>query len=173
MAHFADPDGGFHDTADDADGLFTRPRSLVDSPLPSGSSMAVTVLVQLAALTGRGSYRDAAEAAVSGVLPVAARHPTTFAQWLIGAGMLLAPIDEIAIVGEPEAPDTEAMLAVARSGYRPWQVIAYTNDSAASGVPLLRERPRRAGSMATAYVCHGFACQLPVTTPDALGAQLR
>ena len=34
LRHFADPDGGFHDTADDADGLFARPRSLVDSPLP-------------------------------------------------------------------------------------------------------------------------------------------
>jgi uncharacterized protein len=60
---------------------------------------------------------------------------------------------------------------VARSGYRPWQVVAYTNDSGSSSVPLLRDRAPRGGS--TAYVCHGFACRLPVTTPDALRAQLR
>ena len=171
LKHFADAEGGFHDTADDADGLFTRPRGLVDSPLPSGNAMAVAVLVQLAALTGQGRYRDAAEASIAGALPVAARHPTAFAQWLIGAGMLLAPIDEIAIVGEPETPGTHALLEVARAGYRPWQVVAYTNDSGRSSVPLLRDRAMRGGP--TAFVCHGFACRLPVTTPDELQAQLR
>ena len=171
LVHFSDAQGGFHDTADDAVGLFTRPRSLVDSPLPSGNSMALHVLVQLAAFTGQGSYLDAAMASVSGALPIAERHPTAFAQWLIGAGMLLAPIDEVAIVGEAGTSAPEALLAVVRSGYRPWQVVAYTNDSAASEVPLLRDRVSR--DQATAYVCHGFACRLPVTTPDALRAQLR
>ena len=171
LARFGDPEGGFHDTADDADDLFARPRSLVDSPLPSGNSMAVSVLVQLAAYTGDGRYRDAAAASVSGALPVAVRHPTAFAQWLLGAGMLLAPIDEVAIVGEAGADATEALLGVVRSGYRPWQVVAYTNDSAGSHVPLLRDRAGR--GEATAYVCHGFTCRLPVTTPEALRAQLR
>jgi uncharacterized protein YyaL (SSP411 family) len=169
--HFGDPDGGFHDTADDTDGLFARPRSLVDSPIPSGNSMAVVVLIQLAALTGRGSYQDAAEASLSGALSVAARHPTAFAQWLVGAGMIVSPLDEIAIVGDGDAPDTEALMAVARSGYRPWQVIAHTKDSRVSLVPLLRERKRSGG--ATVYVCHGFTCRLPVTTPEAFRAQLR
>ncbi len=33
------------------------------------------------------------------------------------------------------APDTEALLAVARSGYRPWQVVAYANDPAGERGP--------------------------------------
>ncbi len=132
VSRFADVDGGFHDTPDDAEGLFARPRSLVDSPLASGNAMAVSVLLELAALTGRGGHRDAAEASLAGVLPLAARHPTAFAQWLIGAGLLSVPIDEVAVLGEQAAVATDALLGVARSGYRPWQVIASTNDPAAS-----------------------------------------
>ena len=88
LDHFADPGGGFPDTADDADGLFARPRSLVDSPLPSGNAMAVTVLLQLAALTGEARYEAAAEATLVGAIDLATRHPTAFAQWLVSAGML-------------------------------------------------------------------------------------
>ena len=52
LAHFADPAGGFHDTADDAEILVARPRSLQDNAVPSGGAMAATVLLRLAALTG-------------------------------------------------------------------------------------------------------------------------
>ena len=38
LGHFGDGDGGFHDTADDAEQLFTRPRSQADNAEPSGSS---------------------------------------------------------------------------------------------------------------------------------------
>ena len=45
------------------------------------------------------------------------------------------------------------------------------NEPDASSVPLLWERSRIDGR-ATAYVCHGFSCRLPVTEPAALAAQL-
>ena len=61
LARFADPAGGFFDTAADAEQLVTRPKDLQDNALPSGNAMAVTVLLKLAALTGEGRYRDAAE----------------------------------------------------------------------------------------------------------------
>ena len=172
VAHFTDPEGGFHDTADDADRLFARPRGLVDSPLPSGNAMAVSVLLQLAALTGRADYRKAAAASLGGVLATATRHPTAFAQWLIGAGTLLVATDEVAIVGPANDHGTRALVDVVRTGYRPWQVVAWTNDPEPSSVPLLSGRSMRGGA-ATAYVCHGFSCQLPVTTPDELLSQLR
>jgi uncharacterized protein YyaL (SSP411 family) len=39
-------------------------------------------------------------------------------------------------------------------------------------VPLLEGRARL-GDRPTAYVCRSFACQVPVTDPDALAEQLR
>ena len=38
-------------------------------------------------------------------------------------------------------------------------------------IPLLRDRPLRDGRP-TAYVCEGYVCQAPVTSPEALAAQL-
>ncbi len=59
--------------------------------------MAVTVLLKLAALTGDGRYRDAAERGLGLVSAFAARYPTGFAQWLSALDFALAEVLEIAI----------------------------------------------------------------------------
>ena len=45
------------------------------------------------------------------------------------------------------------------------------DDEARRAVPLLRDRTVAQGA-ATAYLCEGFTCRLPVTDPAALAAQL-
>jgi hypothetical protein len=173
LAHFADPDGGFFDTSDDHETLVARPKGLQDNAVPSGSAMAATVLLKLAAWTGEGRYRDAAESALRVVEPYLGRYPTGFAQWLSALDFALAPVREIAIaVPEPagSGPEEE-LLAVVRADYRPHQVVAVGGPEAGAIVPLLADRPPVAGR-ATAYVCLGFACRTPVTDSAALAAQL-
>jgi uncharacterized protein YyaL (SSP411 family) len=171
LARFGDPGGGFFDTADDHERLVTRPKDVQDNAVPSGNAMATRVLLRLAAWTGDGIYRDAAERAMRTVVPFVGRYPTGFAQWLAAMDLALAPAVEIAIVGEPGDPATLALLAEARSGYRPNQVVAFAADGAPSAVPLLHDRPA-IGGLASGYVCRGFACRLPVTDPGALRAEL-
>ena len=171
LAHFADPAGGFYDTADDHEQLIARPRGLQDNALPSGNAMAVNVLLRLHALTGETRYRDAAESALAPIVALAVRHPTAFAQWLLAVQLARATIDEVAIVGDPARPETAALIGVARRGHRPWQVLAASDDPAASAVSLLHDRTA-VGGHATAYVCRAFACRRPVTQPDELAAQL-
>ncbi len=172
LAHFSAEEGGFWDTADDAETLVARPRSLQDNAIPSGGAMAASVLLRLVALTGEGHYRSAAESAMAPIVALAAKHPTGLAQWLLAYQSSASPIDEIAIVGDPDADDTKALLATARARYRPGQVIALSADPAASRVPLLRDRSAIGGA-ATAYVCRDFACQQPTTDPVALAGQLQ
>ncbi|MDQ3938042.1 MAG: thioredoxin domain-containing protein, partial [Chloroflexota bacterium] len=124
LDHFADPRGGLFDTADDHEQLITRPKGLQDNALPSGNAMAACVLLRLAALTGDGRYRSAAEGTLRLVTSVAHRYPTAFAQWLIGFQLALAQIDEVAIVGDPTSAETAALLAVVRLAYRPTTVVA-------------------------------------------------
>ena len=171
LAHFAAPDGGFYDTADDAEALIARPRSLEDNALPSGNSMAAIVLLRLAAWTGERPYRAAAEGTVAPMSSVAARIPTGFANWLVAYQLALAPQHEIAIVGEVGAPDTAG---AGRGGPARTPAVAggrRGGRSGASAVPLLAGRSRIDGR-ATAYVCRQFACQQPVTDPAALGQQI-
>ena len=171
LDRFADPAGGFFDTASDAERLVTRPKDLQDNALPSGNAMAVTVLLKLAALTGEGRYRDAAESSIRLVSAFADRYPSGFAQWLVAIDFALAPVVEIAVVGSPGEPATSALVEPLFAGFRPNQVVAIAADPSASVVELLRDRIRLEGRP-TAYVCRDFSCRLPVTEPGALAAQL-
>jgi hypothetical protein len=171
LARFADPAGGFFDTADDHEVLVTRPKDVQDNAVPAGNSMAASVLLRFAALTGDGRYRSAAEGAIATVAGVVARYPTGFANWLSAIHLAVEGVDELAIVGDPTDLATLALASVAAEGFRPNLVLALAADPAASDVPLLAGRTLLDGR-ATAYVCRDFACRLPVTDPAALRAQL-
>jgi uncharacterized protein YyaL (SSP411 family) len=174
IAHFSDPGGGFFDTADDHESLITRPKGIQDNAVPSGNAMAATVLLKLAALTGDGRYADAAEAALATVVSYAHRYPTGFGQWLVAMTFAIAPVTEVAIVGEPGGNDTHSLLSVVRGEYRPFSVMALAaaaRQANESAIPLLHERVARDGH-ATAYVCRAFACRAPVIEAAELAAQL-
>ncbi|MEO5964239.1 MAG: thioredoxin domain-containing protein [Candidatus Limnocylindrales bacterium] len=171
LARFADPAGGFFDTPDDGERLVVRPKDTQDNATPSGGAMATTVLLRLAALTGEGRYRIAAERALATVAPYLVRYPTGFAQWLCALELAHARITEVAIIGEPGADDTTRLLAMVNRGYAPFRVLAATGDPAATTVPLLRDR-FALGGRATAFVCRDFACRQPVHEPEALEALL-
>ena len=172
LERFLDPDGGFFDTATDHEQLVTRPKDTQDNATPSGSSAATLVLLRLAAFTGDSRYREAAERALTTITPYTARYPTAFALWLQAIDLALAPVAEVAIIGEPDDDATRALLAAAGSGYAPNRVVALRRSvDAPTDVPLLADRTLVKGRPA-AYVCRGFACRLPVTDADALRDQL-
>jgi uncharacterized protein YyaL (SSP411 family) len=171
LAHFGDPAGGFFDTADDHEALVTRPKDPQDNATPAGGSMATLVLLRLAALTGESRYGEAATRGIATVTSFLGRYPTGFANWLRAASLTVGGIVELAVVGNPDDPATQALLDVARSGARPDLVVAVAADPGASVIPLLADRVMIDGRPA-AYVCRKFACRLPVTDPDALAGQL-
>jgi uncharacterized protein len=171
LDRFADPDGGFFDTASDHERLVTRPKDVQDNATPSGGAMAAFALLKLAALTGEGRYRTAAERAVGAITPFAGRYPTAFAMWLQAIDLALTDISEVAVVGDLDDPGAQALLRVAGGGYAPGRVVAASAAGSATAVPLLLDRPLL-NARPTAYVCRGFACQAPVTDPDALQEQL-
>jgi uncharacterized protein len=171
LARFADPAGGFFDTADDHERLVVRPKDLQDNAVPSGNAVAALVLLRLAAWTGEGAYRDAAEQALRTVVGFVGRYPTGFAQWLSAMDFALADTVEVAIVGDPADAATQALIDVVETGFRPHQVVSVKADPASSVVPLLADRVAIDGRP-TAYVCRGFVCRLPVTDTEALRVQL-
>jgi hypothetical protein len=171
LERFADPAGGFFDTADDHEALVTRPRDVQDNAVPAGGSMATSVMLRLAALTGDERYRQAADRAFETVTPYLARYPTGFANWLSAAHLAVEGIDELAIVGDLDDPSTTLLAAVASEGFRPNLVLAVAANASSSAVPLLEGRALIDGRPA-AYLCRNFACRLPVTDPGALRDQL-
>ncbi|MEZ0578420.1 thioredoxin domain-containing protein [Nocardioides sp. MH1] len=165
LSGFRAPDGGFFDTHAEAEALVARPRDPGDNASPSGFSSMVHALVTAHALTGEGRYRDAAEEALATVAQLAERAPR-FAGWSLAAAhtMLDGPL-EVAVVG-PAGPERDALAHRARR--LPGAVVVVA-DGPRDDVPLLVGRDAVDGKPA-AYVCRGFVCERPVTSPDQLPA---
>jgi uncharacterized protein YyaL (SSP411 family) len=163
IGRFGDPErGGFFSTSSDHEALIARRKEIGDHPIPSGNSAAALGLLRLAALTGDSRY----EAQGVGVLRLFAKpateHPETFAHLLRALDFQLAPTREVALVGD----ELGELTATVRADFRPHVVLAGGREGSAEP-PLLSDRASVEGR-ATAYVCENFACQLPVTDPEAL-----
>jgi uncharacterized protein YyaL (SSP411 family) len=175
LGRFWEPEEGiFYDSAADAERLVVRPRDINDSATPSGTSAATMALLRLAALTGEERYRAVAERSLEGLAGLLAEIPQAFGELLSALDWHLATPREVAIVGDPGAADTGALLDVLRSRYLPNTVRALRDPSApaaAEAIPLLAERDL-VGGRAAAYVCERFACRRPVTDPAALEEEL-
>ncbi len=170
IAHFHDPEsGGFFDTSDDHETLIYRPRDAQDNALPSGSSAACLLLLQLSLLTGESRYVSLAEPAVEGMYGALMQVPGGFSHWLTAAALMVYDRFEVAIAGDPGDPETAALLDVVFEGFRPHHLVAAGPPD--SPIPLLHHRPQIDGRP-TAYLCQNFACQMPTADPAELAAQL-
>ncbi len=173
IARFQAGDGnGFQDTPSNAEGLLLRPRDLQDNATPSGNALACEALLKLAAFSENGRYRDLAEQALAAITEHALQSPTAFARWLSNAEFALGKVNQIAILGETADPVFQQMLEMVRRTYRPMAVIAAAGSSSQPGSPSLLDERAQVEGHATAYVCEGFVCRLPVTTVDDLDSQL-
>jgi uncharacterized protein YyaL (SSP411 family) len=163
LTRFRADDGGFHDTADDAERLVTRPRDPGDNASPSGLSATVHALTSYAAITGSVAHREAAEAALATVAGLAERAPR-FAGWSLAAAAIhMGGPEEIAVVG-PAGADRDRLAAAARR--RPGAVVVVA-DGPVEGITLLDARTPVGGRPA-AYVCRHHVCAAPVTEVAAL-----
>ncbi|MEP6815838.1 MAG: N-acylglucosamine 2-epimerase, partial [Marmoricola sp.] len=169
VEHFGTGDGGFFDTADDAEALVARPRDPGDNASPSGLSSLVHALLGYAALTGSGEHRDLAERGLTSVVEIARRAPR-FAGWSLAAAeaALGGPV-EIAVVGAADDPVRRELARVARE--HPGSVVVVA-EPGTPGIPLLEGRDLVDGR-AAAYVCRQLVCRLPVTTVGGLRKELK
>ena len=175
LDRFPAGDGGFHDTAEDAETLVARPRDPSDNASPSGQSALVHALLGYAALTGSGRHREAAEGALRTVRALAERVPR-FAGWSLAAAeaALAGPL-EVAVVGRADDPLRDELEAAARRAVSPGAVVVVGPPAAAAGegaggadaVPLQEHRDLLDGH-AAAYVCRGMVCDRPVGTVEEL-----
>jgi uncharacterized protein YyaL (SSP411 family) len=167
LDRFGDGQGGFFDTADDAERLVSRPADPTDNATPSGLSAVAAALTTYTALTGQTRYREAAERALATVAPVIERHARFAGYAAATAEAQLSGPFEIA-VADP-AGGSELSRAAWRSA--PPGAVVVTGEPDRDGVPLLVSRPAIGGAP-TAYVCRGFVCDRPVTTVEDLTRML-
>ncbi len=173
LTHFPDAEGGgFFDTPDDHPTPLARPKSVQDNATPSGNALTAMLLLQLHAFSGEGRYYEAAQRSFGLVRSAAARYPTAFAYWLCAMQWAVYPPLEVALIGASHDASTQALRTRLWQEYRPRLVFAASDfPPPPEAPPLLQNRPLVNGKPA-AYVCRGFVCRTPVTTPEALAEAL-
>ena len=157
----------FFDTASDGEPLVTRPRDATDNAQPSGTSLAVELLLILGDLTGARDHVAKATHALESIAEPMARYPTAFGHALGAAELAVRGAVEVAIVGEGSDARFDALARVVSDVYLPSLIMA--GGEPTNAIALLAAR---GGAAPTAYVCRHNACDLPTNDPAELRSQL-
>jgi uncharacterized protein YyaL (SSP411 family) len=174
---FADAEsGGYFFTGSDNEELLVRQKEVYDGAIPSGNSVMVHVLVRLSRLTGVTAHEAAAESILNAFGGTVARLPAGHAHFLHGLHRMTQPSLEVVVAGDPGREDTKRMLSTVRdSAPIDAAILLLPPDDAGAGIRSaapFTEAFTTIDGRATAYVCRGFACQLPTTDPAEARRQI-
>lgn len=174
LTRFLDPQGALFSTPSDHDPLLLlRAKEEGDNVEPSAASVAAFNLLRLSRFLGRDDFRQAAERMIQAHLGTAA-GPHAFPV-LNAAGLLAdAPPRELVIVGNPHAPATRDLLKVVSEIFLPELTVILVEGPENPLVHRLSflKAMGQINGKPTAYYCHNFACQSPVTTAEELRSLL-
>lgn len=162
-----DNEGGFFFTASDHEELVVRPRSHYDGSVPSGTSVATSVLLKLAKLTRKSEYLNLVEEIFSLYGPHFSRMPDQFANLLSCLDIYLFNGPEVAIALADD--DNRDMLFALHQKYYPNKVVAVASDGA--GLDFLKDK-KALDEQTTVYICQNFTCDKPVNNLAELKARL-
>ena len=175
-AHFWDKaDGGYFLSADDATDLMARTRNAFDNATPSGNGTMVENLARLYYYTGDEAFHQKADTIVDIFTRYPPEHYINMPSVLMGFELLARAV-QVVVIGKADDPARQRLVqAAARAGIAQMVLMQIEpgmnlpSHHAAAGKTMMDADglPR-----ATAYVCIGQTCGLPVTDADALKAQL-
>ena len=160
-------DGLLYDTPDDGERLIFRPRDPMDNATPSGVSLTVELLLRAGQVFDHAPYRDLALSTLGRDAAALKRFGTAFGRMLSAADRSLADSIEVAIIGDRTDDATKELVHAAHQGFtRNLTIVGRRPDESVPGVPLLDEARGLLGGVPTAYVCRGYSCRQPVTSPE-------
>jgi uncharacterized protein len=163
-------DGGLYFTAADAEELIVRVKEAHDGALPSGNAVAACNLLRLARMTGRIEYEKRAELIIEAFGAQVERHPTGHTVMLTALHFAQSPGHEIVLTG-PDRQSVADMARALRTRWLPQSVFLFRGGERTGEIDELApfvSSYRPVDGKAAAYVCRGFACELPVTSVDEM-----
>ena len=171
LARFWDAqEGGFFFTSSDHEALISRSKSAFDGSVPSGNSVAASVLLRLYYATEKQDYLTKAEMLLRLFYDALEQNPFGFSNMLCGLDFYLRRPQEIVLLGDPADTETKALLHNIHASFTPNKTLLCLDPSLPPqhGVPGFLEGKTRIDDRLTAYVCHNFSCSLPVTRWEEL-----
>ena len=170
LAHFYDKSaGGFYFTADDHESLMHRPKSLADDATPSGNGVATFALQRLGFLLGETRYLDAAERTLQTAWQAMEEYPHGHVTLITALEEYIHHPETIIIRGEES--EISNWQASAAKLYAPRRMV-FAIPSGASDLPGALKDRKADENQTIAYRCIGTQCSLPVTSWEALAANI-
>ena len=169
--------GGFYLTANSKESMLPRIKENIDTALPSSNSVAMLNLLKLSRLTGDHTFEEKAAKINRLISSRVKDSELAFPMLLTALDFALAPSQEVVIVGEKNADDTNRMLKTLRKGYFPNVVVLLKPNG--EQTPQINnyanfiEYIYPIDNKATAYVCTNFKCNFPTTDPERMLDDLR
>ena len=148
--------------------LIHRSKTFGDDATPAGNGIAATALLRFGYLLGEPRYLAAAERTLRAFWLPMTQHPQTHASLLVALEEVLHPTEIVILRGEA-APLADWGRQLARA-YAPRRVVLAIPTGATGLPPALAEKAARDGTVA--YVCRGSSCSAPLSTLEALLAEL-
>jgi len=170
LEHFYDAaDGAFYFTANDHEKLMHRPKPLADDATPSGNGTAAFALQRLGFLLGESRYLDAAEKTLKGAWPAIDEYPHGHVSLVTALEEYLSHPEIIIIRGA--ADEIDEWRNSASRLYAPARLV-YAIPADAEGLPGALADRKPVDDDTIAYRCVGTHCSLPITSWEALSAEI-
>jgi hypothetical protein len=173
---FADPAGGFFDSASGRSDLFVRPKDSYDGAYPSGNSAAAAALIRLASLRADSDLRRLAGGTIAALSREATENPAGAAGLLLAVHLSLSGPKEVAVIGRSGDPALRDMTRLMRRSFLPDVIFAVASPEEAhsQGETLgLLHGKESVGGKTSAYVCTAGVCLPPLFDARSLGDVLR
>ncbi|MBC8186804.1 MAG: thioredoxin domain-containing protein [Proteobacteria bacterium] len=186
VSRFADRDSGaLYLTDRESQRLIHRPRSEHDGATPDASGLAILGLTRLAAISGSSELDAFVDLAIAEEAVVLERSPHAFPTLLRAIALRIRGLSVAVIVGDASDSNTQALAERARRVLRPEDAVLVVTPDSSSGTASAGAAPSILGvgadwlagreaidGRATAYVCVGTSCSLPIHEPTELVADL-
>ena len=171
-AHYHDAENGaYFYSADDAEALIARTRTVVDNATPAGNGVMAQNLARLYLLTGQERYRAGAQEILDAFAADVRRNALAAPSLLNGLDLLLNAT-QLVIIGEADDPAADALARAAFAAPAANLVLQRLPPGAALPPAHPAQGKGMRDGAATAYVCVGTACSAPITDAPALADAL-
>ena len=167
--------GGLFYTGNDAETLVTRSKHTLGGSEPSANGLAALAFARLDVLAHRSDLGDHADRILRSYQTLLSRAPRAIGLEAVAATWRTGRHRQLAIIGEPDHPKTQALISVYRSRHLPFCALATIAPAdvaeATTLLPWLAGKQSISGEP-TAWLCEGFSCKLPTLSPEELAEQL-
>ena len=143
-----------------AAGLIARKKEQLDNVIPSSNAVMASVLMRMAALSGRREWHERAEKMLSAVHGLMRESPSYMCGWGMALAEQTQSFSTVVIAG----PDVRQARAGFGASFLPFTLFAGGTTGAGSVPVSIEKKP--VGGRTTFYVCRDFTCLPPVFSAE-------